>query len=164
MGVRISARASLANGPRYMPCATLQPQPGTSLSAAPTCGNQSSCSTCMQPACGPEGPGGYAAPSEAPQPAHSPPVAGHPQRTTPPPHLQPPSSKALSPLVSRLPMHTHVSCMLPAHTQRAAHCLPCSARHVPACLAQSTPLLAGGQTTASPVGSKPLPSSPSSQS
>lgn len=71
MGVRISAGASLAKSPRYTPHATLQPQPGANLSAAPSYGNYSSCSACMQPACGPEGPRGCAAPSATPHSLHT---------------------------------------------------------------------------------------------
>lgn len=66
-----------ANGPRCLPCATSRPQPGTNLSAAPTCGNQSSRSAGTHDVQLPPQPPAVCAPAGA--------STGRPQRTFPPP-------------------------------------------------------------------------------
>lgn len=115
-----------ANCPRYTPCATSQPQPGTNMPAAPTRGNQSSCLACTQPARDAECAHGCIAPSATPCSLHT----AHmwprlPQRTSPPPtHAAHELQQPLFPLVSRLPVYTLISYCLSSASCSHSRVLP----------------------------------------
>lgn len=161
MGVRTSSRADHCQQPQMQPCVTSPSWPGAKLSAAPTCGNQSSRPAWPQPACGQGVP---VAVQQLPLQPHAQPTCGRGVHREPLhfPPLQPVSSRGLCPpgvqasdAHPRLPLS--VDCMLPACSPAACH-LPPDNREVPVWLHQPTPAL-WGQTTAFPVGSEPVPRS-----